>query len=591
MNEQKNQALAELTKLTPEGAALIFQSIQKEDRNPYAFEPSFIKTWVSTAFPLEGKEEKLFNAAELIKTTFQDYPPTTQKEKECWVDFCKTAAFQGGVLAHGFGNTTQNQNTFIALWQIAKNWMTTDEQLEVAAEVFLKNYPSWSKAAAAIAQEATCDWNQCIPTSFDKLHRNSMSFNPQKYPVTYLCRNKEVLENLIQQGADLSLSFEGVELYKSIQKRPLDSFDSSNDRRQIQNLIIKQYDNQWTQQKAWETIRHSKQISDVERLLIDTKKDWPEWRGALGETMAQYMALFRPDYVHKLFKRKECPTHFIDERDSDGRDFKTWLGLGIVCRGTPIDKLKLEDLVIIENPLQDNSKYQRTMEWCAAALELSLHPHWMEKQITFTQYRHEKQVGEYFFSTNGFNLYFNVTKNSWQSNNPKMEEDIEQYCLRNIADNTPFGQRFISNFLKKIISNNQSLIPLVHKEKFRIKMRDYILKNDNQIIENQPNLISKDTIDEYICHYIIQELVQNPQNMPQNKLLRRVDRFIPDESLQTHLNTNVNPHEVLGQYSSQVKKIIEQTDWHQKIASPWERLNLIQRSIIQTTQNKPLTAL
>lgn len=602
MSAKLNNAIANIGNELPEDALSLIENLPKDLWDPYAGQPSLIERLASLDHVSIYDPKLRVDNSKLLSYIFETHPPKNKNEKQVWADACVISVTKGAVFEMSQSSYSGHENVFIELWNKTKTFLSEDEQFKIGSEVFAKRDPLWTSAALIVAEEAICNWNRPGVESPQKnqIYVSGNRFFANKMPPLYWVQEKSVFEVLVSKGASLNTEIDGKPLYEHIQARPVESFNGAQERRAVLSWLDKTLGQKDTQETAWEKVRMCRQASDIDRLLKDSKKEWRDWRGPLGENLVQYVAMFQPNYLWKILKRSECDFADIEHKDNAGRGLSTWLGLGVAIYEGRDSSLKIEEKLkgskfndIVFTPKKE------TVDLAIlglSVLDLSKEVYWGESGIKrIGGYNREMPVVDATKWVEGGEVYkFFGQRYSYRGPSAEINTLVSRMAEKEYKMQTELGKRIFYNTLLNTtgdwVPENLALYVKAKKEhqeqgNLWSSKVEYLLANEDISEEN------RDLFSAYVYNNIIQSSYNSRRYFaaPQKDILVTTP-FV----LEKYLVPQVNPEKVMEKYESaeDVKSNVLSMGWNEKVVMAWQHKQLKERAEIATpVGNHKLNAL
>jgi hypothetical protein len=276
--------------------------------------PSFLMSYAKTSK----------NAREFLEYVAEHAPPNTELEQREW----KNALF------HCVNQAQSNEQNFVVFWNTCQSFLDESDRFNLMTRVLCRGGDPWNAAVDLITTTSTCDWNRPVPDILFKPDKADMYMSGQQFKrgeahFLLLARSKEAVMSLVKAGVQVDQAVRGKTLRQRMVDRSVESFAGADQRKSALSWIEREVPREWNQATAWEAITSSRQAADIDRVLVACKKDWPNWRGPMGETMAHHIAMYAPAQMTKVFKRPEVPDNITQEKDRHGLDLRAWWVAGM----------------------------------------------------------------------------------------------------------------------------------------------------------------------------------------------------------------------------------------------------------------------
>ena len=587
-----NRAL-DLIARTPD-AALTF--IEKLDRSEWSITPlsstapSFLCSFAQTSA----------DASEFLEHVLKNAPPTTDQEKKEW----KTALFLSFKDA---GNRGAREENFLVLWNACESFLTEEDRKELMLLTLTKGGTSWNKAVERITTTSQCDWNTPVPDLLFKdgkpeVYMSSQKFKRGEARFLQLARTKDAIVALVKAGVQVDQAVNGKTLRQKMIDRSVDTFDGADQRKAALSWMEREVPREWNQATAWEAVVSSRQAADIDRVLVATKKDWPTWRGPMGETLAHHIAMYAPEQMAKVFKRGEAPEDLASQVDRNGLDVRAWWVAGMGRENSTLTSTHctLEKLPQFARPQNNDEAALLSLEAFLAAFNpdfstygAEIQGRYQKKDFFSSMKNHPSELGvhakpmpeEKDGKENRYGRYKDTTERERDYASHKVSRD--KLALELIGSNlwngapAPEGRR-------ALLAGAVAMCMRANTTDFRrgyshsaIKQEYWNTWADALIRLPADRLSEKEEgyVGEYLAWHAIKESINAKSLKCEGREWNRA------------IDSGINPHELFELMSPESQKELLALQWEERAIAPWERKKLQERAMqrMAGADEKPLS--
>ena len=261
----------------------------------------------------------------------------SEDEKKAWVSACFKLIKNNRYFSPT--ETTQyiwvnGEEKFIKLWKVASQYMTKEMKFELGCEVLLIS--NWKEAFKEIKNDSPeCDWkNDKVPESIvlDKSAAQYLRIkNVEEEGIipVLLAKNPTNTELLLDDNNCKKVLSSGISIAEVLRERDVRWYASTAERTACIKILDGVSEKMaWNQRRAWAEINKAQTKEDVIAVVKNCAKEMIDWRGSLGETLIQTIALKFPAAVPAVLKRNDWDKDLINVKDECGRGLDAWTLLG-----------------------------------------------------------------------------------------------------------------------------------------------------------------------------------------------------------------------------------------------------------------------
>ena len=337
-----------------------------------------------------------------------------------------------------------------------------------------------------------------------------------------------------------------------------------------------------------------RQSSDIDRLLKDTKKEWPTWRGELGENLVQHIAMFQPQHLWKILKRSDCGFPEFEHKDNTGRGLSTWLGLGIAMYEGRDNSIKIEEK--LKGTKFEGAKLSPTKDPVDLAvlglsvLDLSKELYWGESQVLRIGGYNKEQpvVWTTKWVEGGEVCKFFGQRYAIRGLTNEINNLVAETAAKEVKNNTELGQRLFKNSILNttsdwVINNIQLYARAKTEDDARANL--WSVKLEHMVAKSVSNDKRQPLLTEYVFHNIIQSSYNNRRYFAAPK--KDVLAVTPFD-LKKVFTASINPEGIMGKYEKvqDVKDNVLSMGWERLVSMPWQHCVLQERVGSELTKNK-----